>query len=88
MMITKEALCKKIEEVFPKVGACGIDFDVEFDDKVQAWTVDLHHEDRHLRTFVDVDEASVCLEGKLCIPLGVQVGQLKHNFDLLTCSEH
>jgi len=45
-------------------------------------------EDRHLRTFVDVDEASVCLEGKLCIPLGVQVGQLKHNFDLLTCSEH
>jgi len=43
MMITKEALCKKIEEVFPKVGACDIDFDVEFDDKVQAWTVDLHH---------------------------------------------
>ena len=87
MMITKDALCKKIEDVFPKAGSCGVDFDVEFDDDVQAWTVDLHHDGRHLRTFVDVDEASVCLEGRLCIPLGVQVGQLKYNFDLLTCSD-
>jgi hypothetical protein len=28
-MITKEELCEIIEEVFPKAGACGVDFDKE-----------------------------------------------------------
>lgn len=85
-MITKEKLCKKIEEVFPQAGACGIDFDVQYDEENKAWSVDLHHGSHHLKTFIEVSEADSCLEGKFCIPLGMQIAQLKHNFDLTSCA--
>ncbi len=85
-MVTRQELCEKIEEVFPNAGACGIDFDVEYDEKVQAWAVDLHHGQHHLRTFIETDEADSCLAGKSCIPLGMQIGQLKRNFDLSSCA--
>lgn len=86
-MVTKEELCKKIEEVFPEAGVCGIDFDVEFDKENKAWAVDLHHGQHHLKTFIDIDEAASCVDGKTCIPLAMQVAQLKRNFDLASCSE-
>lgn len=86
-MTTREELCRKIEEVFPKAGACGIDFEVEYDENVSAWAVDLHRGEHHLRTFIETEEADSCLEGKRCIPLGMQIAQLKHNFDLSTCAE-
>jgi len=81
-MITKQDICKKIEEVFPQAGACGIDYDVDFDESNKAWTVDLHHGSHHLKTFIETDEANSCLEGKMCLPLGLQVAQLKRNFEL------
>ena len=87
IMGTKEQLCKKIEEVIPNAGVCGVDFDVEFDENAQAWAVDLHHGQHHLRTFIETEEASSCVEGKLCIPLGMQVAELKRNFDLSSCAE-
>lgn len=86
-MTTREELCRKIEEVFPKAGACGIDFDVEYDENVSAWAVDLHRGEHHLRTFIDTEEADSCLEGEKCIPLGMQIAQLKRNFELSTCAE-
>ncbi len=86
-MVTKEQLCKKIETVYPQAGACGIDFDVEFNEKNNAWEVDLHHGEHHLKTFIEVDEAENCVEGKACIPLAMQIAQLKRNFDLPSCAE-
>jgi len=86
-MTSREELCRKIEEVFPKAGACGIDFDVEYDGQLGAWAVDLHHGERHLRTYIEIDEADSCLDGKSCIPLAMQIAQLKHNFDLPSCAE-
>jgi hypothetical protein len=86
-MVTRQELCKKIEEVFPDAGLCGVDFDVNFDEKNKAWAVDLHHGTHHLKTYIEIDEADNCLEGKSCLPLGLQVGQLKHNFDLSSCGE-
>lgn len=86
-MTTKLEVCKKIEEVFPEAGACGIDYEVEFDEENKAWAVDLHHGSHHLKTFLETDEAESCLNGKMCIPLGLQIGQLKRNFELANCVE-
>ena len=88
MKITKQELCKKIEEVFPDAGVCGLDIDVEYNEEIKAWVVALHHQNRFLRTFIETDEAASCLEGKSCIPLGMQIAQLKRNFDLPSCAEH
>jgi hypothetical protein len=88
VMITKQELCKKIEEVFPDIGVCGVDIDVEYDEEAKAWVVDLHHENHRLRTFIEADEAKSCMEGNICIPLGMQLAQLKRNFDLPSCAEY
>lgn len=78
----KDAICRKIENILPEAGTCGLDYTVEYDDKRGAWTVDLKRGDQHLRTFVEDIEAEDCLEKERCIPLGLQVGQLKRNLKL------
>lgn len=80
-MVTKEELCKKIEKVHPDIGVCGIDFDVEFDNKAKAWAVDFHQGRQHLRTFVEDSEADTCLEEDRCLSLALQIGQLRTNFE-------
>lgn len=87
-MVTKEVLCKKIQDIYPEIGVCGIDFDVEYDDEAKAWAVDLHHGNQHLKTFIEVDEADSCIEGKKCIPLALQVAQLKKNMDQYIHEDH
>lgn len=80
-MVTKQEICKKIEEVHPKMGVCGVDFDVEFDKKAKAWAVDFHQGHQHLRTFVEDEEADTCLEEDRCLSLALQIGQLRTNFE-------
>lgn len=80
-MTTQQELCTTIESLHPKMGACGVDFDVEYDDEVQAWSVDFHQGKQHLKTFVEDSEADDCLKKKQCIPLGLQMGQLRENFE-------
>jgi len=78
-MPTKEELCKKIIEVFPDIGECGIDVDVEWDEENKAWTVDLKRGDEELKTFLETDEANQCMGGKQCVSLGLQISQLRAN---------
>jgi hypothetical protein len=81
-MITKTELCNKIQDVYPEAGVCGVDFDVDYDHSANAWVVDLHQGSHHLKTFIETDDASNCLEGKKCLPLGLKIAQLKYNFGL------
>lgn len=80
-MVSKRELCKRIETLHPKMGVCGIDFDVEYDKKAKAWAVDFHQGKQHLRTFVEDVDADSCLEKEKCLPLGLQMGQLRVNFE-------
>ena len=80
-MVTKQELCKKIQEVHPDIGVCGIDFTVEFDNKARAWVVDFNHGNQHLRTFVEDNEADSCLTKDRCLSLALQISQLRVNFE-------
>ena len=80
-MATKEELCAKINEVFPEIGACGIDVTVDYDDNNQAWVVDLKKDNHELKTFLEEPEAQQCMEGKQCVSLGLQIAQLKKNIE-------
>ncbi len=81
-MATKNDICKKIESVIPEAGACGKDFSVEYNEEVKAWEVDLHQGQYHLKTFLETSEADSCLDQGQCIPLGLQISQLKNNLEL------
>jgi hypothetical protein len=82
-MPTKEELCEKIKEVFPEIGACGINLKVDYDEMNKAWVVDLKKDEHELKTFLEEIEAQECMEGKQCVSLGVQIGQLRKNIELL-----
>ena len=40
-MYNKDELCKKITDIYPEIGQCGIDINVSYDDEKKAWVVDL-----------------------------------------------
>jgi hypothetical protein len=82
-MYTKEQLCNKITEVFPDIGACGINIAVDYDTANKAWVVDLKKGDRELKTFLEEPEADTCMAGKQCVSLGLQIAQLKKNIEAL-----
>lgn len=81
-MRAKERICQKIEELIPEAGRCGRDFQVEYDVDNHAWTVLLCEGGLRLKTFVEDIEADSCLTADRCIPLGLQIGQLKRNLEL------
>ncbi|MFH7321164.1 hypothetical protein ACHHRT_11220 [Desulfurivibrio sp. D14AmB] len=82
-MPSKEELCNKIKEVFPEIGSCGIDLKVDYDDSEKAWVVDLKKGDHELKTYLEEPEAQQCMEGKQCVSLGLQIGQLRKNIEEL-----
>ncbi|MHB1014511.1 MAG: hypothetical protein ACYC2W_04415 [Desulfurivibrionaceae bacterium] len=82
-MHTKEELCEKIKAVFPEIGACGIDLMVDYDKQNKAWVVDLKKDRHELKTFLEESEAQQCMDGKQCVSLGLQIGQLRKNIEQL-----
>ncbi|MDX9788070.1 MAG: hypothetical protein RBT11_14915 [Desulfobacterales bacterium] len=80
-MIDKETLCQKIREIYPDIGECGIDVKVAFDQTNQRWTVALKKGGHQLKTFLEENDAELCLAGKQCVSLGIEISQLKYNIE-------
>ncbi len=85
-MYTKNQLCKKIRSVYPDIGECGIALNDEFSKKENAWIVDLKKDNHRLKTFLEPEDANLCMEGKQCIGLGMQIYQLKDNIKTMRYS--
>ncbi len=80
-MHDKQELCSKIRDLYPDIGECGIDLDVEYDKEKEAWVVDLKKGVHELKTYLEPEDADTCMNGKQCIGLGIQIAQLKGNID-------
>lgn len=78
-MIDKQALCEKIRNLYPDIGECGIDLDVEYDQDQQAWVVDLKKDEHKLKTFLEDGDAEMCMDDKQCVSLGIEIAQLRDN---------
>jgi hypothetical protein len=78
-MYDKDELCKKIKDIYPDIGECGIDVKVDYDDDKKAWIVDLKKDNHELKTHLEPEDAETCMLGKQCIGLGIQIAQLKDN---------
>jgi len=82
-MQDKKELCEKIRSIYPEIGECGIDVDVEYDEAKKAWVVDLKKGNQELKTHLELQEVDDCMEGKQCVSLGLQVSQLRANIEKL-----
>ncbi len=85
-MYTKNQLCEKIRSVHPDIGKCGIDINVEYSALNTAWIVHLKKNNKHLKTYLEPEDANICMDGKQCIGLGLQISQLKDNIKSLRYS--
>jgi hypothetical protein len=74
-------LCEKIIEMYPEIGECGIDVDVEHDEQKNIWIVKLEKEEHELKHFLEYPDADNCMEGKQCVSLGLEIAQLRKNIE-------
>ena len=72
-------LCKKITDLYPDIGTCGIDIDVTKDEEQNSWVVHLRKDDHQLNHFLEYKEAELCMEGEQCVSLGLEIAQLKNH---------
>jgi hypothetical protein len=80
-MYDKKVLCEKIRQLYPDIGECGIDLNVDYDDEQKAWTVNLKKDHIKLKTFLEDQDAELCMEGKQCVSLGIEIAQLKSTIE-------
>jgi len=78
-MYDKKELCEKITQLYPDIGECGIDVNVDYDEEQKSWVVNLKKDHLELKTFLEDGDATLCLEGKQCVSLGLEIAQLKDN---------
>jgi len=78
-MRSKKKLCEKIRSLYPDIGECGIDVGVEYDAKKKAWVVDLKKDTHELKHYLEPSDADLCMEGKQCVALGLEIAQLRKN---------
>lgn len=79
----EKELCAKIHEIYPQIGECGVDVDVGYNEDKHAWVVHLRKGGQELTTYLEPPDARACMEGKECVSLGLQVGQLVDNIKML-----
>ena len=82
-MLDKNKLCEKITELYPDIGECGIDISVDYDEKQNTWVVDLKKDHHQLKTFLEDGDADLCMGGKQCVSLGIEIAQLRDNIKML-----
>ena len=80
-MYDKNKLCEKIQKIYPDIGQCGIDVNVEFDEDKNTWVVDMKKDKIELKTFLEEGDAEKCLDSKQCVSLGIEIAQLKANVE-------
>lgn len=80
-MINKEELCKQIQMIYPDIGTCGIDLDADYDGEAERWFVTLHKDGKTLKTYLPPGDAELCMMGRECLSLAVEVNQLVDSID-------
>jgi len=80
-MVDKQELCRKIREIYPDIGECGIDIDVNYDKDQERWTVHLKKDANQLKTYLEPGDAELCLTGRQCVGLSIEIAQLRDTIE-------
>jgi len=81
MNIDPKVLTSKLSEMYPEIRKHDLNLSVRFDEKKDAWIVQLVKGKHELTTHIERKDAEACLDGVQCIYLGVQIGQFVKNFE-------
>ena len=76
-MMDKAQLCEKIKSIYPDIGECGIDLDVDYDEEKKSTVVYLRKGNKEVKHFLPDEDAQACMEGKQCVALGMEIAQMR-----------
>ena len=76
-MLDKNELCEKIRTIYPDIGQCNINLNVEYDENQKSWMVYLKKGGRVVKHFLEKEDLDNCMEGKQCVSLGIEISQIK-----------
>jgi hypothetical protein len=76
-MYDKNELCEKIGKIYPDIGHCNIDLNVEYDENQKSWFVLLKKGERVIKHFLEQEDLDKCMEGKQCVSLAIEIAQFK-----------
>jgi hypothetical protein len=80
-MYSEYELCERITSIYPDIGKCGIDINVDYNASEKAWVVHLKKDAHSLDHFLEMMDADTCMEGKQCVALGLEIAQLRKNIE-------
>lgn len=75
MGYTKADLEKKLLALYPEITKYGLSLGLEFDEEKNAWVVSFEKGKHKRHAFLDKKDADSCIEGNVCIYLGVLIEQ-------------
>jgi hypothetical protein len=75
-----EGLKEKILEMYPELDRRGVLSTLSYDRDKKAYVLKLKKGGHELATYIDQPDASRCLDGHVCIALGIQIRQFLDNF--------
>ncbi len=78
-MYNKNQLCERIQSLHPDIGEYGININVDFSSDKNAWVVNLKKDKHSLKTYLELEDANVCMGGQQCVVLGIKISKLKNN---------
>ena len=76
-MYDKAKICEKIKSIYPDVGECGIDVEVDYDEGQDSLVVYLRKGRKEIKHYLPNEDADACLLGQQCVALGVEIAQLR-----------
>lgn len=76
-MFDKNEVCRKVTELNPDLGSCGIDIDTFYSRANRSWIIISKKGDHDIVHFLDKKDIKKCLDDVQCVSLGLDVGQLK-----------
>lgn len=76
-MLDKAKLCDKIREMYPDMGVCDKDLNVNWDPERKVWAVDFNKGPHRIRHYLEDQDAAACLDGRQCIGLGIEFAQFR-----------
>jgi len=80
MGYTIVGLKEKILEMYPELARKGVVSTLSYDGDKKAYVLKLKKGAHELATYIDPPDASRCMDGHVCVALGVQIRQFLDNF--------
>jgi hypothetical protein len=75
MAYTESDLKDKLLDLYPEITKYGLSLELDFDEGKDAWIVSFEKEDHRRHAILDRKDADSCIDGNVCIYLGMLITQ-------------